>query len=49
MPFQEKWEPKLLKAQEMGTPDDPWDVDYEYGDDQEAVSRKQNPDYKAGK
>lgn len=33
----------------MGTPDDPWDVDYEYEDDQEAVSKKQNPDYKPGK
>lgn len=39
MPFQEKCEPKLLRTQEMGTPDDPWDVDYEYEDYQEAVSK----------
>lgn len=33
----------------MGTPNDPWRVDYESESDQEAASKKENPSYIPGR
>lgn len=39
----------MQRAQEMGTPNDHWNVDYESESDQEAASKKENPNYKPGR